>query len=137
MKSPFLSTVPDSKTEHEIAAAMEAYRRAFVMRDAPALAEILHDDLKYSHSTNLHQSKADVLATLADSLVAGIEFQSLAIRVYGDAATVACDAGFTNQNAAGEVTLVKLNVLHVLVRTPRGWQMVARQATRYPDPASR
>ena len=129
--------MPDDKAEREIAAAMEAYRRAFVMKDAPAVAEILHDDLKYSHSTNLHQSKADVLATLPGSLVVDIEFQSLAIHVYGDAATVACDAGFTNQNAEGEVALVKLNVLHVLVRTPRGWRMVARQATRYSDSASR
>jgi hypothetical protein len=31
--------------------------------------------------------------------------------------------------------VAKLNVLHVLVKGPQGWQLVARQAVRYPEPA--
>jgi hypothetical protein len=45
------------------------------------------------------------------------------------------DVDFTN-NAGGATTTAKLNVLHVLVKGPHGWQLVARQATRYPEPAS-
>ena len=45
------------------------------------------------------------------------------------------DVDFRN-NAGNGTTVAKLNVLHVLVKGPQGWQMVARQATRYPDPAA-
>jgi hypothetical protein len=44
------------------------------------------------------------------------------------------DADF-HINSAGVVSVAKLNVLHVLVKGPQGWQLVARQAVRYPEPA--
>ena len=63
-----------------------------------------------------------------------IDFKDLEVRVYGGTALVKGDVDFRN-NAAGVVTVSKLNLLHVLVKGPQGWQLVARQATRYPDPA--
>jgi ketosteroid isomerase-like protein len=125
---------PDPKTEKEVLAALEAYKQAMIKRDAAALSKILGDDLTYTHSSNLHQDKAAVLESLkGNSVVEAIDFKDLKVRVYGNSAVVTGDVDFRN-NAAGVVTVSKLNVLHVLVKGPQGWQLVARQATRYPDP---
>jgi ketosteroid isomerase-like protein len=127
---------PDPKTEKEVLAAMEAYKQALIKRDAAALSKVLSDDLTYTHSSNLHQDKAAVLASLNGNTVAeAIDFKDLKIRVYGNTAVVSGDVDFRN-NAAGKVSVSKLHVLHVLVKGPQGWQLVARQATRYPEPAT-
>ena len=127
---------PDPKTEKEVLAAMEAYKQALIKKDAAALSKILSDDLTYTHSSNLHQDKAAVLASLNGNTVAeAIDFKDLKIRVYGNTAVVSGDVDFRN-NAAGKVSVSKLHVLHVLVKGPQGWQLVARQATRYPEPAT-
>jgi ketosteroid isomerase-like protein len=126
---------PDPKTEKEVLAAMDAYKQAMMKKDAAALAKIVSDDLTYTHSSNLHQDKAALLASLKENtIVEAIDFKDLKVRVYGGTALVKGDVDFRN-NAAGVVTVSKLNVLHVLVKGPQGWQLVARQATRYPDPA--
>jgi ketosteroid isomerase-like protein len=127
---------PDPKTEKEVLSAMEAYKQAMMKKDAAALSKILSDDLTYTHSSNLHQDKAAVLASLTgNTVVEAIDFRDVTIRVYGNTALVKGDVDFRN-NAAGVVTVSKLNVLHVFVKGPQGWQLVARQATRYPDPVS-
>ena len=113
---------------------MEAYKQALMKKDAAALSRILSDDLTYTHSSNQHQDKAAVLASLAgNTVVEAMDFKDLKIRVYGNTAVVKSDVDLRN-NAAGVVTALRLNILHVLVKGPQGWQMVARQATRYPDP---
>src|SRR4051794_19423093 len=128
------AATPDAKTEKEVLAAMEAYKQAMMKKDAAALSRVLSDDLTYTHSSNQHQDKAAVLASLnGNSVVEGMDFKDLKVRVYGNTALVKGDVDFRS-NAAGVVTVSKLNVLHVLVKGPQGWQLVARQATRYPDP---
>jgi ketosteroid isomerase-like protein len=127
---------PDAKTEKEILATMEAYKQALIKRDAAALSKVLSDDLVYTHSSNLHQDKAALLASLkGNTSYDAIDFKDLKVRVYGNTALVVGDVDFHN-NAGGVVSVSKLNVLHVLVKGPQGWQLVARQAVRYPDPAT-
>jgi ketosteroid isomerase-like protein len=132
-----LSAAPaDSQAEKEIASVMEAYKQAWMKKDAPALTRILSDDLTYTHSSNLHQDKTAVLASLnGKSITEAMDFKDLKIRVYGNSAVVTADID-SRANNAGVVSATHLHVLHVLVKGPKGWQMVARQATRYPEPAS-
>ena len=130
------AATPDPKTEKEIMATMEAYKQALMKKDAAALSRILSDDLVYTHSSNLHENKTAVLHSLkSNTVVEGIDFKDLKVRVYGNSAVVVGDVDFKN-NAGSGTTVAKLNVLHVLVKGPQGWQLVARQATRYPDPAA-
>ncbi len=125
---------PDPKTEKDVLAAMEAYKQAMIKKDAAALSRVLSDDLTYTHSSNLHQDKAAVLASLnGNGVVEAIDFKNLKVRVYGNSAVVTGDVDFRN-STAGVVTVSKLHVLHVLVKGPQGWQLIARQATRYPEP---
>jgi ketosteroid isomerase-like protein len=126
---------PDAKTEKEIMATMGAYKQALIKKDAAALSRILSDDVIYTHSSNLHQDKAAVLESLkGNSTTEEIDFKDLKVRVYGNTAVVVGDADF-HISSAGVVSVAKLNVLHVLVKGPQGWQLVARQAVRYPEPA--
>lgn len=129
------AAAPDAKTEKEIMAAMNAYKQALLKRDAAALSKVLGDDLVYTHSSNLHQDKAAVLESLkGNTFPEAIDFKELKVHVYGNTAVVVGDIDFHN-NAGGTVSVARLNILHVLVKGPQGWQIVARQATRYPDPA--
>jgi len=127
------AATPDAKTEKEIMAAMDAYRQALVHKDAAALSKILSDDLVYTHSSNLHEDKAAVIESLKKNTVTeAIDFKDLKMHVYGNTAVVVGDVDFRN-STNGVASTAKLNVLHVLVKGPQGWQLVARQATRYPE----
>ena len=131
------AATPDPKTEKEVLAALEAYRHAMMTKDAAALAKVLSDDLTYTHSSNQHQDKAAVIEALKrpNTSTEAIDFKDPKVRVYGNTAVVKTDVDFRN-NANGVVSVSKLNVLHVFVKGPQGWQMVARQATKYPEPAA-
>jgi ketosteroid isomerase-like protein len=129
------AATPDAKTEKEVMAAMEAYKQALIKRDADALSKVLSDDVVYTHSSNLHQDKAAVLESLKGPTFAeGVDFKDLKVHVYGNTAVVVGDVDFHNV-ANGTSSTIRLNILHVLVKGPKGWQLVARQAVRYPDTA--
>ena len=99
----------------------------------PRSPKVLSDDLIYTHSSNLHQDKAAVIESLkGSSYTEAIDFKGLDVRVYGDTAVVVGDVDFHMNGGS----VAKLNVLHVLVKGPQGWQLVARQAVRYPEPAA-
>jgi ketosteroid isomerase-like protein len=119
-----------AEPEKEVMATMEAYKQATMKKDVAAMSRILADDLTYTHSSNLHQDKAAVLAALKNSktVVDSMDFKDLKIRIYGQSAVVTCDI-----ESKSNGTLSRLHVLHVLVKGPQGWQIVARQATRPPE----
>jgi ketosteroid isomerase-like protein len=126
----------DPKTEKEVLAALDAYKQALIKKDAAALAKVLSDDLTYSHTSNLHQDKAAVIESLkGPSSAEAIDFKDPKVRLYGNTAIIKCDVDFKN-NTGGAVSVAKLNVLHGFVKGSHGWQMVARQATRYPEAAA-
>jgi ketosteroid isomerase-like protein len=131
------AATPDPKVEKEVLAALEAYKQAMINKDSAALTKVLSDDLTYTHSSNLHEDKAAVLASIKrqGTSTEAIDFKDPKVRVYGNTALVKTDVDFRN-NANGVVSVSKLNVLHVFVKGPQGWQMVARQATRYPEPVA-
>jgi ketosteroid isomerase-like protein len=131
------AATPDAKTEKEIMATMDAYRQALMHKDAAALGRLLGDDLVYTHSSNLHQDKAALIESLkGDTRYDAIDFHDLKVRVYGNTALVVGDVDFHDASiSTGAKTISRLNVLHVLVKGAQGWQIVARQATKYPDPA--
>lgn len=127
------AATPDAKTEKEIMAAMNAYKQAIIKKDAAALQKVLSDDLVYTHSSNLHQDKAALIESLkGNSITEDIDFKGLKVQVYGNTAVVVGDVDF-HMKTAGVASVSKLNVLHVLVKGPQGWQLVARQAVKYPE----
>ena len=130
----FLSAASsDSKAEKEVLAAMDAWKQATMKRDGAALDKLLHPDLTYSHSSAANQTKAEVIkaVTTGKATVEDITFSDTTVRVYGNTALVKGKVDIVN-NTDGKSTPAHLNILHVWIKGPHGWQMVARQATRLP-----
>ena len=102
-------------------------------KDGPALDKLLHNDLTYSHSSGMTQTKAQVLdaVTKGKATVEAIDFSNTTVRVYGKTALVKGTVDLTN-NTGGKSTKAHLSILHVWIKDSQGWQMVARQATKLP-----
>jgi ketosteroid isomerase-like protein len=110
---------------------MEAWKQATMKKDKAALEKLLHNDLSYSHSSGKNETKAQVLEAVlhGKSTVEAVEFSDTTVRVYGKTALVKGKVDMTNRTD-GKSTTAHLDILHVLVKGPQGWQLVARQATR-------
>ena len=122
---------PDSKSEKEVLAAMDAWKQATLKKDGAALDKLLHPDLTYSHSSGHTQTKADVIqsVTNAKATVESIDFSDTTVRVYGKTALVKGVVDLRSNNA-GKSATAHMSILHVWVKGPQGWQMVARQSTK-------
>jgi ketosteroid isomerase-like protein len=127
------------KDEKAVTATMEAMAKATVDKDVATLNKIYGDDLTYSHSSALTQTKAEVLKAFdGPGISEYMKFSGTTIRIYGDVALFKgiCDL---RNGRPGAMADNHLNILWVLVRRaqgPYGWQIVARQTTRIPEPAA-
>ena len=119
------------KDDKEVLAALDSYKSAMLKRDAAALDKIFHKDLTYSHSNGKLESKAEAIAaaTTGTNITELMEFSDLKTRVYGNTALIRGDTRIkSNTND------LKLSVLYVWMKGSQGWQLVARQSTRYIAP---
>lgn len=105
--------------------------------DRAALDTLLADDLSYARTSGLLHTKAQVLALVG----AGGPYQldsstpdSLAARVYGDAAVV---TGLLTVKLTAQPAPYTLRFTDVWARRAGRWQLVAFHASRLPDPAPR
>jgi len=138
--------------EKEVMAVMDAWIQASAKQDVGALQKILHDDLSYTHSSALTQTKAEVIKDVQDGRgPIGLDFADTKIYVYGNTALMRSMVTVRNrprnqgQNPAGAPSgnpkaaagaPTGLYIMHVLVKGPQGWQVVSRQATRPAPPAN-
>jgi ketosteroid isomerase-like protein len=121
---------PDTKA---VMATLEAMAKATIEKDVAMLGRIYGDDITYSHSSALTETKAQVLKNIQGPGVAEfMKFSDTNIRIYGDVALAKGVVDFRN-GAPGKMLDNNLNILWVMVRRaqgPHGWQIVARQTTR-------
>jgi len=117
-----------SKDDKEVLAAMDAYKEAMIHKDGAALDKLLSNDLTYTHSGGQHETKADVIKsiTAGKTIIEALDFSDTSVRLYGNVALVKGKVDLYHS----KTNIVHMNVLHVWVKGPQGWQMVARQATR-------
>jgi ketosteroid isomerase-like protein len=111
----------------DVLAAMEKWKQAVLKKDAAALDRLLHPDLLYSHSDGKTQTKADILKSLPKTQ--SITFGESTIHIYGNIAVVKGPIEMVDI-PAGTPTTLKLSILQVWLKGPKGWQMVARHSTR-------
>lgn len=126
-----LSAAPagSGSAKQEVLAAMDAYKNAMVQKDGAALDRLLAPDLTYVHSTGSFESKADVIKaiTTVKTVIEKIEFlPDTTVRIHGNTAYVNGKVDLWHS----PTNIVHMQVLHVWEKTPQGWQMVARQATK-------
>ena len=120
----------------EVLAASDALKQAMMKKDAAALKKLLHEDLTYSHSNARLQTKADVVAaTAGKTTIEAMDFSEVTVRVYGTTALIRANLDIRN-STDGKSTTSHLNVLHVWLKGPGGWQLVARQSTQVSPPTT-
>jgi hypothetical protein len=109
--------------------------KAMVRGDLTALRMALADSLTYTHSSGVHDTKAQFL----DSLTLGqLSYKSIipearSVRVYGGAGIVTGTARM-EITARGHDTRFRIRYLAVYVKAQDRWQMAAWQSTRVPEP---
>lgn len=121
------------KAAAEVHQAMEAWRVATLAQDAPALERLLHPQLIYSHSSGRLESKSDIVNLAKAKKLPNTSMTTLGdqpVLFFGQTAIVRGNMDVGSKAADGSPTLLHLNVLYVWTRTPQGWQLVARQATK-------
>src|ERR1700722_20008573 len=117
-------------TEKDVIAAVDAWKQAALKGDATALGKLYHDDLAYTHSNAMTQTKAVAIAaeTAANGVYKGIEMRDVSVKVYGNTAIVEYKLDLTH--FAGDTA--HLHEIMVWMKSPKGWQMLARLATELP-----
>jgi len=122
---PLAAASNNPQAEKEVLATMDAYKEAMIHNDVATLDKLLGDDLAFTHSHGEFQDKAAVLKSeTGPPHIMRMEFSDTTVRIYGDTALVKGRVDLWHPES-----VVHMNVLHVWVKRPQGWQLVARQAT--------
>ncbi|HZS68586.1 MAG TPA: nuclear transport factor 2 family protein [Burkholderiales bacterium] len=120
-------------TGHELLALEERRFAAMIARDFAKLEMLVHDELRYTHSSGVTDGKASWL----DSMRLGrVKYKSAQcseqqVRIYGDTALITGRAHIEAE-IGGQPKTLKLLFLNAWTRTPQGWQFVAWQSTPLP-----
>jgi ketosteroid isomerase-like protein len=119
--------------ETEIQAAEDARYRAMTSNDLAALGALLGDDLLYTHSSAVTDTKASYLESLRSGKVKYLAARrdGVSIRGYGDTAVVHGHAQVEAELDGGRRSLDNMFV-NVWVRRAGGWQMVHWASTAIP-----
>ena len=120
-----------AEPDKEVLNAMDNWRKAMIAKDGAALEKLYAPDLSYTHSSGKNETKAEAIAAVVNGKgkTEKIEFADSTVRVYGNTALVKCKVTLI-ASTDGKQATTNLNILHVWVKNPAGWQMAARQAIR-------
>jgi len=113
--------------------AERGWAKAVVAGDLAALEKIFADDLIYTHSSGMTDSKADYIAKLrsGQTKYVSVDYDSMTVKVYGDSAIVHSKARIKAQSATGGIDS-NLVMLHVWQKSGGSWKLVAHQTTKLP-----
>jgi len=121
-------------SEREILALEDRRFEAMTGKDWKTLDGLLHEQLLYTHSSGVTDTKA----VWTDAMKAGrtvyksVKNSDRKVRTYGDSALVTGKAHIEAE-VNGQARTLKLCYLNVWTKTPHGWKFVAWQST--PQPA--
>jgi len=121
----------NAAAEKAVLAAANQLSQAQMNRDQAALEKLLGDEIIYSHSSGMAETKEQhIKATMTGpSRYERIEYKDPKVMVFGNAAVMTCKALFATNNQ-GKKTENHLSMLHTWVKRGSGWQLVARWTTR-------
>jgi ketosteroid isomerase-like protein len=116
--------------EKDVLAAVDAWKQAALKGDAVSLGKLYHDDLEYTHSNAMTQNKAVAIAseTNPTGIYKGVVMRDVSVHAYGDVAIVEYKLDLTH--FAGDTA--HLHEIMVWLKSSKGWQLLARHATKLP-----
>ncbi len=124
---------PTDGIQHEIRALEDRRYRAMIDGDVAALETLLGDDLVYTHSTSLVDSKGTYLEKLRSKKVVyrKAERTNETIQIHGNTAVLTGEVRL-EVLVDGRPRALRSRFTNVWAKRPRGWQMVAWQSTPLP-----
>ena len=119
--------------EQQLGQQIEALRQAMIDGNAAQLDTLAAAKLSYGHSSGLMENKAEFIAKLASgqSDFVTMELTNQQIRIVGDVALVRHDL-HADIKDNGTPNRIHLGVLLVWQLQNGQWQLLARQAFKYP-----
>jgi len=125
-----------SSKEEELRLAEHSRVEALVNSDVARLEKLLGDDLTYTHSTGIKESKAEFLHRIQSGELKYESMQhenGVSVRLYGNTG-VLTGSSRVKVRAGGQTLNLHIRFTEVWVKRDRGpWQLVAWQATKIAD----
>jgi hypothetical protein len=121
-------------SEKEILGLEDQRFGAMIAGDFAALDKLVHDQLLYTHSSGVTDSKATWLESMKSGKVKyrSVNCSERKVRFFGDVALMNGRAAIEVE-IGGQPKSLRLLFLNGWTRTPKGWQFVAWQSC--PQPA--
>jgi ketosteroid isomerase-like protein len=123
----------EMSSEKEILSLEDKRYAAMTGGDFGALEALLHDELLYTHSSSLTDTKASWLESMKSGRTKykKAAFGDRKVRILGDTALVTGKAQIEVE-VGGQPRALKLVFLDVWTKTPKGWKFIAWQSTPQP-----
>ncbi|HEU5176853.1 MAG TPA: nuclear transport factor 2 family protein [Burkholderiales bacterium] len=120
--------------EKEILSLEDKRFAAMVARDFAALEKITHDELLYTHSSGVTDSKASWLESMKSGKV---KYKSAScserqVKFFGEVALIRGRAAI-EVDIGGQPKSLRLLFLNAWTRTPQGWKFAAWQSCPQPQ----
>ena len=132
---PVLSA-QSGKADQAVLQAEKDRFAAMIKGDRPALEKLLADDLTYTHSSALFESKEQFIKSVTSGNIDYVSIEpsepDWKVRVNGNTAIV---NGVAAVNVIDTGKDLKIKIRYTTIHTNRGgtWQLQAWQATRFPQ----
>jgi len=119
--------------EKEILGLEDKRFAAMIARDLAALEKLTHDQLLYTHSSGLTDTKASWLESIkaGKAKYKSVDCSERKVRFLGEVALVNGKAAI-EVDVDGKPRSLKLVFLNAWTRTPQGWRFVAWQSCPLP-----
>jgi ketosteroid isomerase-like protein len=127
-------SMSQDKETKEILALEDVRFKAMVSGDVKLLDELLHEDMIYTHSSAVVDTKASYLEALrgGKTRYKSQKHYEERVRLFGDCALVTGRAEMEAEVNGVHKTL-RLRYLDVWAKTSQGWKFVAWQSTSLPE----
>jgi ketosteroid isomerase-like protein len=124
---------PSTTSKEELRRTEQSRVEALVNSDVLRLEKLLADDLAYTHSTGIKESKAEFLHRIQSGELKYDSMQhqnDVSVRLYGDTG-VLTGTSRVRVKTQGQTLNLHIRFTELWVKRDRGsWQLVAWQATR-------
>ena len=120
-------------SEKEILGLEDKRFAAMITRDFAALDKVVHDELLYTHSSGVTDTKASWLESMRSGRVKykSVQCSERQVRLFGEVALTRGRAALEVE-IGGEPKSLRLLFLNAWTRTPQGWKFVAWQSCPLP-----
>ena len=120
-------------SEKEILGLEDKRFAAMITRDFAALDKVVHDELLYTHSSGVTDTKASWIESMRSGRVKykSVQCSERQVRFFGEVALVRGRAAI-EADIGGEAKSLRLLFLNAWTRTPQGWKFVAWQSCPFP-----